>query len=109
MFKTLSVDEILRKHGHATLRLPLYNPNLNPTAIYSLKLKITLNSTIFWDVMWCSLVQVHQHLEEMYCLNLQAQRVSQVRNCNTQAASRAIIGEHVQDCTVLNLRTQPCS
>jgi hypothetical protein len=41
---------------------------------------VTRKSTIFWGVMPCSLVEVHQRFGEAYCLYLQGRRVSQARN-----------------------------
>jgi hypothetical protein len=36
-----------------------------------------LNSTIFWDTMVCSPVEVHWHFRVMHCLRLQGWRVNQ--------------------------------
>jgi hypothetical protein len=43
-------------------------------------LRLVTVNTVFWDVMPCVPVEVHQHFREMYCLHLQGQGVSQERN-----------------------------
>jgi hypothetical protein len=42
--------------------------------------KSNLKSTIFWDIMPCSLLKVNWHFGGTYCLHLRGRRISQARN-----------------------------
>jgi hypothetical protein len=45
------------------------------THIYGI-LNLIMTSTIFWNVMPYSLVEVYRHFTEMYCLHLHGQRIN---------------------------------
>jgi hypothetical protein len=46
---------------------------------------VTMKSTVFWDVMPCSLVQVYWCFWSMYHLHFQGQRLSHASNLQKQA------------------------
>jgi hypothetical protein len=46
---------------------------------------VVMKSTVFWDIMLCSLLKVSRHFEGTYCLHLQGRIISRARS---QCASR---------------------
>jgi hypothetical protein len=47
---------------------------------FELLMVVTMTSTVFWDVIWCSLVEICWHSTGTYCLHLYAWRVRHASN-----------------------------
>jgi hypothetical protein len=56
-------------------------------SVYILKLK----STVFWVVMPCSLLEAHQHSRVTYCLLLEGQGVSKIRNHQEAGSKQSLL------------------
>jgi hypothetical protein len=57
---------------------------------FEVLMAVTLTSTIVWDVILCSLVEVHQHFRWKYCLYLQDWIVCQANNQSVLTLSPAV-------------------
>jgi hypothetical protein len=65
--------------------------NISMNVRFEFLTAMIVNSSIFQDIMPCSLVEVKRHFRGTYCLLLQGQRVSQMRNQHEAGSNAPLI------------------